>query len=153
MNTKIQEIVKNKKAYFDYEIINSWEAGVELRWYEVKSIRNKQVNLKGSYISFVNGRPEIKGMHISPWKSIPNKDFIDPDRPRIVFLHKKNILYLTGKIKESGYSIVPLELYFKWNLIKVKVALVKWRKKYEKKQVLKERDMDKQAKIAMSKYL
>ena len=146
-------ITKNKKAYFDYEIIDSFEAGIELKWYEVKSIRAWHINLKWSYISCINGELFVKNMHISAWKALPNKDSIETSRDRKIFLKKKTIIYLCTKLKEPWFSVVPLELYFKGSLIKVKVGLVKWRKAYQKKQVLKERDMDKQAKMMMKKFL
>jgi len=149
---KIKLITKNKKAYFDYEMIKTFEAWIELKWYEVKSIREGHVNLKGSYVSSINGQLYIKGMHITHWKALPNRDAIAPDRERKVFLHKKDILYLTQKILEAGNTILVCELYFKWQLIKAKIALAKGRKKFEKKQVLKERTLEREAKKAMQKY-
>lgn len=146
-------ITKNKKAYFDYEILDTWEAWIELKWYETKSIRAWHVNLKWAYISVVNWALYIKWMHVTPWKALPNRQSIEADRDRKIFLHKKTIIYLSWKVKEAGYSIIPLELYFKWSLIKLKVWLAKGRKSYQKKQLLKERTMDKEAKIAASKYL
>lgn len=146
-------ISKNKKAYFDYEVTDSWEAWIELKGYETKSVREWHVNLKWAYLSVINWALYIKWMHISPWKALPNKGVIEAERERKVFLHKKTILYLAWKVKEAGYSIIPLELYFKWSLIKLKVWLAKGRKSYQKKQVLKERTMDKEAKIAASKYI
>lgn len=146
-------ITKNKKAYFDYEISDFWETWIELKWYETKSIRNKHVNLKWSYIVSINGELYIKSMHVSALKSLPNKETIETDRERKIFLHKKTISYLMWKMKESWYSIIPLELYFKWSLIKLKVWLAKWRKAYQKKQVLKERTMDREAKLAMKKFI
>ena len=91
-------------------------------------------------------------MHITPWKALPNRDSVEPDRERKIFIKKKDILYLTQKILEAGNTIIVCELYFKWQLIKAKIALAKWRKKYEKKQVLKERTLEKEAKKAMQKY-
>ena len=146
-------IIKNKKAYFDYEIIDSWEGWIELKWYEVKSIRSWNVNLKWSYLSVVNTDIYIKWLHISPWKTLSNTASIEADITRKIFLHKKTILHLANKSKIAGFSIIPLELYFSWSLIKIKVALAKGRKEYWKKQVLKERTMDKEAKIAMKRYL
>ncbi|PID87470.1 SsrA-binding protein [Candidatus Gracilibacteria bacterium] len=146
-------VAKNKKAYFDYDIIDSWEAGIELKGYEVKSIRGKQVNLKGSYVIFSGEDIYVKGMHISAYKVLANKKSILVERERKLFLHKKTISFLKQKTKESGFSLIPLEIYFKGNLIKVKIALVKGRKNYQKKQVLKERSMDRDAKMAMKKYL
>jgi len=146
-------ITKNKKAYFDYEILNTYESWIELKWYEVKSIRQGYVNLKGSYIVVVNWELYVKSMNVSPWKTLSNKTSIEADRIRKIFLHKKDILFLAWKSKEPGFSIIPLELYFVWSLIKLRVWLAKWKKSYDKKQVLKERTMDREAKIAMKKYL
>ena len=146
-------ITKNKKAYFDYEITDSFEAWIELFWHEVKSIRNWHVNLKWAYISFISQFPVIKWMHITPWKALPNSESIAPKRDIKIFLHKKTINFLSWKQKEWWYSIIPLELYFKWSLIKLKVWLWKWRKKHDKKQLLKERTLDKEAKKMMSKYV
>ena len=146
-------ITKNKKAFFDYEVLDSWEAGVELKWYEVKSIRAWQVNLKWSYISCSSGTLYAKWVHITPWKALANRDSIDTSHDIKIFLHKKTIRFLCDKLKQAWFSVIPLELYFKWSLVKMKVWLVKWKKKYEKKQILKERDMDKQAKIMMKKFI
>ncbi len=149
---KNTQITKNKKAYFDYDIIETWEAWVELKWYEVKSVRLWHVNLKWSFLSIINGELFVKNMHVTPWKTLPNKQAIESNRERKIFLHKKTISYLSVKSKEAWFSIIPLELYFSWSLIKMRVWLVKWRKAYEKKQILKERSMEKEAKIAMKKY-
>ena len=145
----IKTITKNKKAYFDYEILETWEAWIELFWYEVKSIRAWQVNLKWSYISLLSNIPYIKQSHITPWKTLVNRESIAWNRDRKIFLHKKTINYLSWKYKEWWYAIIPLELYFSWSLIKVKVWLCKWRKEYNKKQLLKERTIDKEAKMMM----
>ncbi len=149
---KYKLVTKNKKAYFDYEILDSWEAGIELRGYETKSIRASNVNLKWSFIVFRNSEAYIKNMHISAWKSLANKESIETERERKIFLKRKTIDYLSSKVKEAWLSVVALELYFSGSLIKLKVWLAKWRKAYQKKQVLKERDMDKRAKIAIASY-
>ena len=146
-------ITKNKKAYFDYEIVETWEAWIELKWYETKSIRAGYVNLKWAFLVVQNKELFIKNMMVSAWKTLPNRETIDVFRQRKIFLHKKTISYLANKSKEAWFSIIPLELYFSWSLIKLRVWLAKWRKSYEKKQVLKERTMEKEAKIAMKKFL
>ena len=146
-------ITKNKKAFFDYEISDSWEAWIELKWYEAKSIRAGQVNLKWSYISCSSWTLYAKGIHITAWRALPNRSAIDTTHDIKIFLHKKTIKFLCGKLKESGYSVLPLELYFKGSLIKMKVWLAKWKKAHQKKQVLKERTMDKEAKMMMKKFV
>jgi len=146
-------ITKNKKAYFDYEIIDSWEAWIELKWYEAKSVRQKHVNLKWSYISCLSWQLFVKQMHITAWRALSNRDSVEVDIDRKIFLHKKTIIYLCQKLKEAGYSIIPLELYFKWSLVKMKVGLVKWKKAFQKKQILKERTMDREAKKMLKKFI
>lgn len=144
-------ITKNKKAYFDYEILETQEAGLELFGYEVKAIRAKQVNLKGSYCSVINNELWVKAMHIGVKQSLSLWSNLETIRPRKVFLMKKRIIYYGSKIKEGGYSIIPLELYFSGSLIKMRVALVKGKKQHQKKQTLKERTLDKEAKMMLKK--
>ncbi len=139
------EITRNKKAYFDYEILETQEAGIELLGHEIKSIRAKQVHLKWSYISVQNGELWLKQMHIGAWKALSNRASVDVERPRKIFLPKKKIIYYSSKIKEGGYTLLALELYFKGSLVKVRVWLAKGRKQHQKKQVLKERTLDREA--------
>ncbi len=144
-------IVKNKRAYFDYEIIESAEAWIELKWHEVKSVRAGQVNLKWSYIVSHGQELFIKWAHISPWKALPNTSIIETDRERKVFLPKKKILSYQTKIQQWGVSLVPLEMYFKGSLIKVSIWLVRGKKLHQKKQTLKERTLDREAKMMLKK--
>ncbi len=146
------EITRNKKAYFDYEILETMEAGIELLGHEVKSVRAKQINLKGSYISVQGGELFLKQAHISAWSALPNKTSIDPERPRKIFLPRKKIIYYDSKLKEGGYTLLALRVYLKGSLIKVEVGLAKGKKKYQKKQILKERAIDKQAKMMLKKH-
>jgi len=146
-------ITKNKKAFFDYEIIDNWEAWIELKWHETKSIRSGHVNLKWSFVVVINNQLFIKSMHVTAWKALPNKSSIETDRERKIFLHKKTIEYLAWKSKEAWNSIIPLELYFSGSLIKLRVWLAKGKKAYQKNQILKERTMDREAKKAMKKFL
>jgi len=141
----VSEIVKNKKAYFDYEILETQEAGIKLLWHEVKSIRSKNVNLKGSYISVQNWELWLKQAHIWTWKVLSNMQSVENEKPRKILLPKKKIIYYGSKLKEGGYTLLALEIYLKWWLIKVRVWLAKWKKSYQKKQTLKERDLDRQA--------
>ena len=122
----IKSIAKNKKAGHDYFIDDSYEAGIELFGTEVKSIRAGQVNLKDSWCDIKNGEIFVNGMHISPYEkgNIFNKD---PLRPKKLLLHKKEIQKLLGKIAQQGYTIVPVEVYFKGGLVKVEIALARGR--------------------------
>jgi len=148
----MSEIIKNKKAYFDYEILETQEAGIELLWHEVKSIRAKHMNLKGSYISSSNNELFLKQAHIWVWKTLSNINSIETQRPRKILLPKKKIIYYGSKLKEWWYTLLALEVYFKWSLIKVRVWLAKWKKSHQKKQSLKERDIDRQASIMLKKH-
>lgn len=146
-------LAKNKKAYFDYDILETWEAWIDLFWHEVKSIRAWYVNLKGSYVSLLSGSPYIKWMHITPWNTLTNRERFASDRERKIFLHKRTICVLLDKQKEWWYAIIPLEVYLKGSLIKLKVWLGKWRKEYDKKQILKERTLEKEAKMSLKKFI
>ena len=153
MNQKNQTIVKNKKAFYDYEILESWEAGIELRGHEVKSIREWQVNLKWSYVSSLKTNElYLKWMHITPYSVIWNKSAITPDRERKIFLHKKIITKILTKTKETWVTIVVTELYLKWWLIKARVWLAKWKKEFQKKHILKEKTIQKEIQRSMSKH-
>lgn len=104
MNTKktiTTPLHTNKKALFDYEIVTSYEAGIKLTGPEVKSVRGKHCNLKGAYVSLASGRPMIKGLHISPYSHLGNKLSVDPIRERELLLKRRDIEYLTGKLKEK----------------------------------------------------
>lgn len=145
------ELAKNKKAFFDYEILETQEAWIELFGHEVKSIRNKRMNLKGSYISYINDELWLKQAHVSAWNHMPNKNAVDVERPRKIFLPKKRIIYYGSKLKEGWYTLLPLRVYLKGSLIKVEVGLAKGKKQHQKKQALKERTLDREAKMMLKK--
>ena len=134
---------ENKKALFDYEVMEEFEAGIVLYGPEVKSLRSWWATLKGAYITTHSGTPILVGCHIPEYKHNTGK-VIEPKRERTLLLSKNQILRLEQKTKEMGATIIPVTIYSKWNLIKVRIALAKWRKKWEKKQVLKERDLDRE---------
>ena len=142
MNTKT--IAENRIVRHEYFIIESIEAGIELFGTEVKSIRNGGVNLKDSWISIENGEAFIRNMHISPYEkgNIFNKD---PLRPKKLLMHKSEIRKLVGKIAEQGYTLVPVEVYFKGSLVKVQIALAKGKKLYDKRQDIAKKDMRREA--------
>lgn len=131
-------IAQNKKAYHDYFVEESMEAGIELVGTEVKSLRAGQVNLKDSWCSIVNGEMLLNGCHISPYDhgNIFNKD---PVRVRRLLMHKREILRLFGLVKQQGYALLPLSLYFKDSRVKVQVGLCRGKKLYDKRADLAER--------------
>lgn len=130
--TGVKQIAKNKKAYHDYFVLETLEAGIELSGTEVKSIRAGAVNLKDSYCAVKNGEMLMYNVHISPYEqgNIFNKD---PKRDRRLLLHKREINRLYGKVKQEGLTIVPLSVYLKNALVKVEIGLVKGKKLYDKR--------------------
>ena len=125
-------IAQNKKAYHDYFVTETIEAGIELCGTEVKSLREGRVNLKDSWCSITNGEIFINGMHISPYEqgNIFNKD---PLRVRKLLMHKREIMRLFGTVKQDGFSLIPLSLYFKGSRVKVAVGVCKGKKLYDKR--------------------
>lgn len=136
-STKI--IAKNKKAYHDYYVEETFEAGIELMGSEVKSIRNGRVNLKDSWCSVVKGEIFVNGMHISIYEQGATW-CKDPLRVRKLLMHKSEIMKLFGIEKQQGYSIIPLSLYFKGNKVKVEIGLCKGKKLYDKRADMAKKD-------------
>ena len=132
MKENLKTIAQNKKAFHDYFLEESFEAGIELCGTEVKSIRQGRVNLKDSWCSIVDGEMLVNGMHISPYEqgNIFNKD---PMRVRRLLMHKREIMRLFGLVKQDGYSLIPVSLYFKGSRVKVQVGLCKGKKLYDKR--------------------
>lgn len=154
INKRIQKIFSllvNKKALSNYEVVKEYECWVELLWYEVKSIRAKHFHLKSSFVTIRDDDIFVQKFHITPYKMLTNISTIDAERERKLFLHKKDIHSLSQKTKEKWYTIIPTEVYFKWNLIKLKIALARWKKLYEKKADIKKRDIDMDLKITLAR--
>lgn len=137
--------IKNKKAYFDYEILEEIEAGIVLTGTEIKSIRNGNANLKDSYAVVHNNEVYLLNMHISEYKE-GNIFNHEEKRTRKLLLHKKEILKLRDKINLNGYTLVPLKLYFKGNKVKILLGLAKGKKIYDKRESIKERDINREIK-------
>ena len=137
-------IANNKKAYHDYFILDTYEAGIALHGTEVKSLRMGKCSINESFIRVENGEMFIYGMHISPYEkgNIFNKD---PLRVRKLLLHKAEINKMLGKTKEKGMSIVPLKVYFKGSLVKVEIGLAKGKKLYDKRQDIAKKDQKREA--------
>ncbi|CCQ97978.1 tmRNA-binding protein [[Clostridium] ultunense Esp] len=132
-------VAQNKKARHDYFIEDTFEAGIVLAGTEVKSIRRGKVNLKDSFARIKDGEAFLMNMHISPYEQ-GNRYNQDPLRTRKLLLRKKEIFRLMGLTKEKGYSLIPLELYFKGGFAKIELALAKGKKLYDKRESMKERD-------------
>ena len=137
-------IANNKKAYHDYFIDETYEAGVALHGTEVKSVRMGKCSVKESFIRIENGEVIAYGLHISPYEkgNIFNKD---PLRPRKLLLHKQEIRKMIGQAAQKGYTFVPLKVYFKGSLVKVSIGLAKGKKLYDKRQDIAKKDMRREA--------
>lgn len=137
-------IANNKKAYHDYFIDETYEAGIALHGTEVKSMRMGKCSIKEAFIRIENGEVFVYGMHVSPYEkgNIFNKD---PLRVKKLLMHKYEINKLMGKIKEKGYTIVPLQVYFKEGKVKVEIGLARGKKLYDKRQDIAKKDQRREA--------
>jgi SsrA-binding protein len=151
MQQKIIEISQNKKAYHDYEILDTIEAGIVLQGTEIKSVRQHSVNLKDSYVMIRDGKARVYNMHISPYGhgNIFNHD---PTRTRDLLLHKKEILKLSNLISQKGVAIIPLKIYIKGKYAKLLLGIVKGKKIHDKKEALKEKDIIRQMERELKNY-
>lgn len=141
-------VCQNKKAYHDYFIEETLEAGIQLLGTEVKSLREGKVNLKDSYVLIKNSEVFLLNCHISPYShgNIMNHD---PLRTRKLLLHKKEIERLRGKMQQKGYTLIPLKIYFKGPYAKVEIGLAKGKRLYEKRETIKEREAKRAIEKAM----
>ena len=140
----IKLIANNKKAYHDYFIDDTYEAGIAQAGTEVKSLRMGRCSVKESFIRIENGEVYVYQMHISPYEkgNIFNKD---PLRPRKLLLHKSEINKLMGRVAQKGFTIVPLKVYFKGSLVKVEIGLARGKKLYDKRQDIAKKDQRREA--------
>lgn len=151
MGDSIKQIANNKKAFHDFFVEESLECGIQLFGTEVKSLRLGQASIKESFCQIRNGECFIVGMHINPYErgNIFNKD---PIRDRKLLLHRREIDRLLGKIKEQGYTLMPLRLYFKGSLVKLDMGLCRGKKIYDKREDMKKkaqrRELEKEFKKA-----
>ena len=139
MAEAVKQVARNQKAYHDYFIEEKFEAGIELAGTEVKSIRMGKCSIKESFVRIEKGEVYIYGMHINPYEkgNIFNKD---PLRVRKLLLHKTEINKLAAKIAEKGYTLVPLQVYFKGSLVKVEIGLARGKKLYDKRDDIAKKD-------------
>lgn len=151
-SSELQTVANNKKAFHDYFVIESLEAGIELFGTEVKSVRNGRINLKDAWCSIDGSEIFVRGMHISPYDhgNIFNRD---PLRVRKLLLHKREINRLYGLMKQQGYTLIPLSAYFKKGRLKIQVGLCKGKKNYDKREDMArksaKRDMERAVKERM----
>ncbi|MBR7015851.1 MAG: SsrA-binding protein SmpB [Lachnospiraceae bacterium] len=140
----VKLIANNKKAYHDFFILEKYEAGIELFGTEVKSIRMGKCSVKEAYVEIKDGEMLIVGMHIAPYEkgNIFNKD---PLRVRRLLLHKSEIRKLGGRIREKGFTLMPLQVYLKGSLVKVEIGLAKGKKLYDKRDDIAKKDARREA--------
>ena len=136
----IKLVANNKKAYHDYFIEEKYEAGIELFGTEVKSIRQGKCSIKEAYVNIDNGEAFVEGMNISPYEkgNIFNRE---PLRKRRLLLHKREIMKLAGQVQAKGYTLMPLQVYFKNGRVKVEIGLARGKKLYDKRDDLKKKAM------------
>lgn len=141
-------IKKNKKAYFDYEVLETYEAGIKLMGPEVKSVKAGHISLGGSFVTIHNGEPTLSNMQILAYEPASTRN-AKPDRPRLLLLKQSEIERLGGKLDTKGVSCVPLAVWLKHNLIKIEIGLVRGKKLYDKRRVIKDRE----DKIKLDRYI
>ena len=148
-NQDYQKVIcRNKKAGFDYQIDETYEAGIVLKGSEVKSCRQGKVNLKDSYARIKNGEVFLCQAHISPYSHAGYNQH-DPLRVRKLLFHKREIKRLTGKTKEKGYTLIPLQMYFRNGKVKVEMGLARGKKLYDKREEIKQRDLKREAALEL----
>ncbi len=144
----IKIVSKNRKAFHDFHILEQYEAGIVLTGTEVKSVRQANVNLKDSYATIKNSEVFLLNAHISPYKQggIFNHD---PTRERKLLLHRKEIDKLTSKIKERGFTLIPLKVYLKRGRVKIELGLARGKREYDKRADIAKKDIDREIRRAM----
>src|SRR5882762_879180 len=136
---KERDVAVNRRAYHDYFIDEKYEAGMALTGTEVKSIRNGRANLRDGFVRIDGGEAWLENVHISPYAQ-GNVMNHDPMRPRKLLLHRKQIASLIGKVKQKGYTLIPLRVYFSRNHAKVEVGLARGKRQFDKREAIAERD-------------
>ncbi|OGN11882.1 MAG: SsrA-binding protein [Candidatus Yanofskybacteria bacterium RIFCSPHIGHO2_02_FULL_43_15c] len=132
----------NPKAHFDYQIIETFEAGLSLAGQEVKSIKNGKVSLKGAYVKILNGEAWLLGAIVSPYQANNVPPDYDQQRNRKLLLKKSELQYLQTKSQEQGLTLVPIKVYSKKNLIKLEIGLARGKKKYDKREAIKKKEFE-----------
>lgn len=148
----IKIICKNRKAFFNFEVDDSFEVGIVLLGSEVKSLRGGKANLSDAYGKFRNGELFLVDAHISPYTQA-NRQNHEPLRERKLLLHKRELKKLLGKVAERGFSLVPLKMYFKSGKVKVEMALARGKKTYDKRESIKKKDQRRELeRLAKQRY-
>ncbi len=134
----------NKTARFDYEILDTLEGGLALTGAEVKSVKAGHVQLKGAFLHVRGGELWLKNVYVAPYKPAGNKEWYDPNRDRKVLVHRRELSRLVGKQQTQGLTIIPLSIYTKGGLVKLEFAVARGKKKFDKRESIKKRDVKRQ---------
>lgn len=145
----IKVVTRNRKAFHDYHIHDTYEAGLVLQGAEIKSIRSNQVNLRDGFVQEQNGELWLMNVHISPYRQAGIYGEFDPTRPRKLLLHKREIAKIIDQISQRGYTMVPTQVHLKNGRAKVEVALASGKKQYDKRQSIAKRDADREIQRAL----
>lgn len=143
--------IKNRKAYYDYDIETEYEAGIVLKGTEIKSIREGKANLKDSYAIIKNGEAFLLNMHISPYEK-GNIFNHEETRTRKLLLNKKEILKIKEAIERDGYTLVPIKLYFKKNRAKISIGIARGKKNYDKREAIKKKDIERELRKQLKNF-
>lgn len=146
-----RNLAKNKKAYFDYEVVEKYETGIVLIGSEVKSIKESHVQLTGSYAQVAAGKVFVNNMHVSPYRYAPSDNY-DPLRRRELLLRRKEIDHLAGMTVQKGFTLIPLEIFLKNNLIKMLLGVCRGKKAHDKRDVLKRRAVTREINQGLKKF-
>jgi len=146
---KGKTLALNKRGRFDYEILETFEAGIVLTGPETKSAKEGHVQLKGAFVSVNDKQAVLKSAYIAPYKPANLGDSYDPNRDRGLLMHKRELKRLIGKKKEAGLTLLPIRVYLLGRFVKVEVVLARGKKKYEKKDAIKKRELDREARTRM----
>lgn len=150
-DSNVKVVAKNRKARFNYEILETYEAGIELKGTEVKSVRASKVNLAEGFISIDNGEAFLKQVHISPYEQ-GNIFNVDPVRVRKLLLHKREIKKLIGETAQKGFTLVPLSMYLKNGKVKLSLGLARGKNTHDKRQDMAKKDAQRSIERAMKSY-
>lgn len=147
-NAEPKVLAVNRKALFDYHVDRRIEAGIALLGTEIKSVRDGQINLRDGYARVEGGEVWLRNVHIAPW-SHASRENHDPTRPRKLLLHRAEISVLAGQVSQKGYTLVPLRLYVKNGVAKVELGLARGKRRYDKRQAIKEREVARELRAAV----
>lgn len=145
-------VARNRRARHDYDILETFECGIELRGGEVKSLRDGKVQLHDAYARVENGELWLFGTHVAPYEYSSGFGYVDPDRPRKLLLHRAQIDELQGRVAQQSLTLVPLSIYFKDGRAKLELALARGRRLYDKRHAIASRDAQREAERAIKEY-